>query len=91
MAGTKRLPDTPQGIIDELRQQALRSAFEIGFPELEPADLLESQAADLIEHYETALRVIARGEGPAREIATKALDWLARFQAALKMTDPAKP
>lgn len=84
------LPDTTEGIVKELRREALKLGLDIGFDEDGIDGLLCSEAADLIEHYERALRHIAAGEAPAREIALRALDWLARFDEAARKMDASK-
>lgn len=81
------LPDTPAGIVEELRREGLALALELDLPLSEHVSLLPNEAADLIEHYERALRRIAAGDEPAREIAEKALDWLARFRTAAERED----
>lgn len=45
-------PDTPEGIIEELRRQAVDAADEIGMPDLPVSEMLESEAADLIERWQ---------------------------------------
>lgn len=67
--------DTPEGIKEELRaaaQFAESEADEGGFDPMTVA----SEAVELIEHYEGALKRIAEGETPADTIATEALDAL---------------
>ena len=68
--------DTPEGIVEELRDTARVQAFELDVPK---ESLTEWEAADHIEHLRAHLGRIAAGEGPAQEIAAEALDtrlWL---------------
>lgn len=63
--------DTPEGIVEELRDTARANAAELGVPK---EGLTEWEAADHIDHLRGELRRIAEGEGSAREIAAEALD-----------------
>lgn len=68
--------DTPEGIIEELREIARIKARELG---VAAETLTEWEAADLVQHLSEHLRRISTGEMPAREIAAEALDvrlWL---------------
>ena len=75
-----KIPGNPQWVIEELRDQALRDALELG---LDEDDSLWTAAADLIALYDSALKSIAAGEQPAKDIAEKALDYLSRLKKSL--------
>lgn len=63
--------DTPEGIVEELRETAEMQAVELGVPK---ENLTEWEAADHIDHLRTQLGRIAAGEEPAKVIAAEALD-----------------
>ncbi|MDB5448313.1 MAG: hypothetical protein JWQ97_3630 [Phenylobacterium sp.] len=63
--------DTPEGIVEELRDSALVQALELDVPK---ESLTEWEAAEHIVHLRGQLQRIAEGETPAREIAAEALD-----------------
>lgn len=65
------IPDTPEGLIENLQGQALESAAEIGCP---AEDTLEWEAAEAIARYAEALEAIARGAPEPTEIAKRALN-----------------
>jgi hypothetical protein len=63
--------DTPEGIIEELRESAHLDAFDL---ELEKEELNAWEAADYIEYLTAALVRIRAGEADPVMIATEALD-----------------
>jgi hypothetical protein len=63
--------DTPEGIVEELRDGARVEALELGVP---AEELTASQAADHIEHLRGHLQRIAAGEDEPARIAAEALD-----------------
>ncbi len=63
--------DTPEGIVEELREAARLEAIELGVSE---ADLPGWQGADHIEHLRGQLKRIAEGEPEPVQIAAEALD-----------------
>jgi len=70
------LKDTHQGIIDDLRDQALTDALELGE---NPQSMPAWDAADLIEELMSALQKIADGAPDSQDIARRALDPFARM------------
>ena len=80
------LPDTPEGIIEELQRDALCVALDIDLPISEHGSLVQNQAAELIALYLEALRRISSGEKNPQDIARNTLDWMTRFiiQATLE-------
>jgi hypothetical protein len=63
--------DTPEGIVEELRDSAAVQALELDVPK---ESFTEWEAAEHIVHLRTQLQRIADGEEPAHEIAAEALD-----------------
>lgn len=63
--------DTPEGIVEELRDTARVQAVELG---VSKEGLTEWEAAEHIDHLRTQLQRIADGEAPAQQIAAEALD-----------------
>lgn len=63
--------DTPEGIVEELRDAAELQALELGVAK---ESLTGWEAADHIDHLRAQLGRIADGEEPAKEIAAEALD-----------------
>lgn len=73
------LPDTPEGLIEELREAAVEEAVMLGLPpELHKQDMLAWQAADMLEAWKATLEAIAKGRGDARRLARDALNPVAR-------------
>jgi hypothetical protein len=56
-------PDTPDGIIEELRRQAVTAAEELDMPGLPVTEMLESEAADLLDRWQKGLLDIEAGRG----------------------------
>lgn len=71
-----RLKGTPQGIIDDLRDEAEVTALEIGE---EKEAMPEWDAADLIEELLDALLQIADGAPNPEAIARRAIDPMRRI------------
>lgn len=63
--------DTPEGIVEELRDAARVHSLELDIPK---ESLTEWAAADHIDHLRGHLRRILDGEEPAAQIAAEALD-----------------
>ncbi len=75
-----RIKGTPQGIIDDLREEAEMTALEIG----EPKEAMpEWDAADLIEELVEALQQIADGAPNPETIARRAIDPVRRIMESM--------